>query len=742
MANFFLALVNLSITASYLIVAVVILRFVLAKAPKWIRGILWGLVGIRLVVPFSFESMFSLIPDKSPIPALYESGGASGTDTNMVVDIPEFNVGVGATPQAVETLNTGAVPEIAQTGSVTVATILGIVWLVGLIAMLVYCTVTYIRLNRRVADAVIYRGGKYAIYQSEKVVSPFVLGIFAPRIFIPYHMDEEDLQCVIAHEKAHIARKDHWIKPIGFVILAIHWFNPLVWLAYILLCRDIELACDELVIKEMGVQNKKKYSEALMKCSVPQRMISACPLAFGEVGVKKRIVNVLHYKKPAFWIIVVSLVLCVVVAVCFMTKPKEDDLANDKLESELSEQELAEQELREEQERLEQELKEQELAAQMAAGMLSEPPTMMLSDALSSAMNFTYVQSGTYSWTHADSISGDMVSVEASGPFVTEAVKGKEEDWIEVRDYNGFDYAPYHASFDIKPDYMYVWEYDLLELGNMKPDVLSETKLEDVYFLELRPRRIYEVRAVWEEENLEINGFYGEASYIFATDNYAVAAEETTVIIEAVIKETMVDTEDMICITSKTEEYPGAFVVRIPKEVYDKDTLVGGQRIMLSMKDTGEMYDAHLPLYEADGIRIYPMEENVQGMNLPAVVDAPWAEKVNALDNVTIFMEKYADTHGDVEYVNHSGKELQGGQWFVVQRQVSGEWYNLVSAEVAFEDIAYILPDGETTVIPVKWEYMYGELPAGEYRIVTKVHDYRAPGDFDVYYLAEEFEIK
>lgn len=636
MANFFLALVDLSITASYFIVAVVLLRFALAKAPKWIRGILWGLVGIRLTIPFSVESMFSLIPDKSPIPALYESGVNSVDTTN----IPEFNVGVGATPQAVETLNTGVVPEAVQAGSVSVATILGIVWLVGLAAMLVYCTVTYIRLNRSVADAVIYRGGKHAIYQSEKVASPFVLGIFAPRIFIPYHMGEEDMQCVIAHEKAHIARKDHWIKPLGYVILSVHWFNPLVWLAYVLLCRDIELACDESVIRQLGVEHKKIYSEALLKCSVSQHRIAACPLAFGEVGVKKRITNVLHYKKPAFWVIVVALVLCTVVAVCFMTKPKEEDLATDKseqelaeqellneqerLEQELIEQELTEQELLNEQERLEQELigqelaeqelrEEQELIEQMVAKGFTEPPTMRLSDALSSAMNFTYVQSGTYSWTHADHESGEAISTEASGPFVTIAVKGKEEDWIEVRDYNGFDYAPYHASFDIKPDYMYVREYDLLELGDMEPDVLSETKLEDVYFLELRPRRIYEVRAVWEEENLKTNGFYGEAFYIFATDNYAVAAENTTVIIEAVIKETMVDTEDMICITSETEEYPGAFVVRIPKEVYDKDTLVGGQRIMLSMKDTGEMYDAHLPLYEADGIRIYPMDENMPG---------------------------------------------------------------------------------------------------------------------------------
>lgn len=740
MANFFLELVNMSITASYLIVAVVILRLVLSKAPKWIRGILWGFVGIRLVVPFSFESMFSLMPDSSLI-SMQNSNVATGTDAGALPEGLDFSMGVEATLQGIEVTGVDApAVEISSLGDASFITVIAIVWLIGLVAMLVYCAVSYLRLHRRMSDAVIYRGGKYAVYQSEKVASPFVLGFFAPKIYLPYKMDAADMDCVIAHEKAHIARKDHWIKPVAFIILAVYWFNPLVWLAYILLCRDIELACDEKVIKEMGVENKKRYSEALLKCSVPERMISACPLAFGEVGVKKRIVNVLNYKKPAFWIIIVSLILCAVVAVCFLTNPKETTPYSDDESVDLVN--VAEE-------------GPESFETNTSVQTLKSPPTMTLQDSLSSTLNFLDVESGTYSWSYSADSSGEMVSMEASGAFPTVAVKGKEDEWIQVRDYNGIDYAPYHASFDVDPDRLRIREYDLLELGDMEPEVLAEYTLEDVYFMELRPRRIYEVTAEWDEDSHK--DFYGEATYIFATDNYAIndtemEGEEQAVIIQATIKETMPDTADKICISSDTADFPGAFVVRIPEDVYNKDTLQGGQQIMLSMKDTGEMYDEHLPLYEALVIRVRPVDEaNTSGeggttsrINLLAVVDTPWEYEVNTLDGVDLVMEKYSATGGDLEIVNQFGKELEGGQWFTIQREIEGKWYNLdyLYDTIAFEDIAYILPDDETTILPITWEWIYGELPEGEYRVVTKVHDYRAPGDFDVYYLAEEFEIK
>ena len=194
----------------------------------------------------------------------------------------------------------------------------GILWLAGIAAMLLYTAVSYFLLRRRVATAVLLRNN---IYQSENVDSPFVLGIIKPKIYLPFQMDGKNLEHVIAHEESHIRRKDHWWKPFGFVLLALHWFNPLMWLGYILLCRDIELACDEKVIKEMDNENRADYTQALVACSVNRRRIAACPLAFGEVGVKERVKSVMNYKKPAFWIIVAAVVTCVAVAVCFLTNP-------------------------------------------------------------------------------------------------------------------------------------------------------------------------------------------------------------------------------------------------------------------------------------------------------------------------------------------------------------------------------------------------------------------------------------
>ena len=192
------------------------------------------------------------------------------------------------------------------------------IWLFGIAALFLYSAVSYWRLRRKVCEAVILRGN---IYQSEKVCSPFVLGIIRPKIYLPYHMDSREMGHVIAHEQTHICRRDHWWKPLGFLLLTIHWFNPLMWLSYVLLCRDIELACDEKVIGEMGNEQRADYTQALVTCSVGRRVIAACPLAFGEIGVKERVKSVMNYKKPAFWIVLASVIVCAVIAVCFLTNP-------------------------------------------------------------------------------------------------------------------------------------------------------------------------------------------------------------------------------------------------------------------------------------------------------------------------------------------------------------------------------------------------------------------------------------
>ena len=191
-------------------------------------------------------------------------------------------------------------------------------WLVGVFALLLYTVISYVRLKKKIGTAVLYKDN---IFQSESVISPFVLGIIKPKIYLPFNMTDSDMENVVAHEQAHIKRKDHLWKPLGFLLLTIHWFNPLMWVGYIMLCKDIELACDEKVVKNLDTEQRADYSQALLSCSVNRRMIAACPLAFGEVGVKSRIKTVLNYKKPAFWIIIIAIIASIVAAVCFLTNP-------------------------------------------------------------------------------------------------------------------------------------------------------------------------------------------------------------------------------------------------------------------------------------------------------------------------------------------------------------------------------------------------------------------------------------
>ena len=310
MNELFLKIINMSISASWLVLAVLLLRFVLKKAPKWVNVLLWGIVAVRLAFPFSIESALSLIPSAETIPPNI------GMNTT-----PTINSGINAINNAVNPIISQSNTPMAGASVNPLQITIGIfeyIWIFGMIALALYTAISYWRLHRKVDTAVRYKDN---IFQSENVKSPFVLGIIKPRIYLPFNMNGQDLEHVVAHEQAHIHRKDHWWKPFGFLLLTIHWFNPLVWLAYVLLCRDIELACDEKVIKELGNEQRADYTQALVACSVNRRMIAACPLAFGEVGVKDRVKSVMNYKKPAFWGVVLAVIVCVFVAVCFLTNP-------------------------------------------------------------------------------------------------------------------------------------------------------------------------------------------------------------------------------------------------------------------------------------------------------------------------------------------------------------------------------------------------------------------------------------
>ena len=314
MAAVFLKLLNLSISASWLVLAVLVLRLVSKRSPKWMNVLLWGIVALRLVLPFSVESALSLIPSAETVsPAAVQFDPA-----------PTITSGVSVIDNAVNpslSEHFSAVPTASVNPLYVWTEIAGWVWLIGLGAMLLYALVSYLRLRRRVSVSLPIQDH---IYLCDAISSPFILGVVKPHIYLPSGLDEVQRQNVLSHEQAHLARRDHWWKPLGFALLAVYWFNPVLWLAYTLLCRDIELACDERVIRTMDESAVKTYSTVLLACSMPRKAVITCPLAFGEVGVKERVRNALHYKKPAFWVVAASVAVCVVVAVCFLTNPPTD----------------------------------------------------------------------------------------------------------------------------------------------------------------------------------------------------------------------------------------------------------------------------------------------------------------------------------------------------------------------------------------------------------------------------------
>lgn len=313
MDDVFLKLVNLSISASWLILAVLVLRVVLKKAPKWVMPLLWGVVALRLVCPFSIESALSLIPSAETIP----SEIVTETREPVLYEQATLDIVTNPTLPSAAEVPVGVSRQQAQVDF----NIYSVLWLAGMAALLVHALVSAGKLKRKLATAILLRDN---IYESEFVDSPFVFGVVKPNIYLPMHMDEGTAAYVIAHEHAHLARRDHWWKVLGYLVLALHWFNPLVWVAYILFCRDIELACDEKVVKGLDGAARADYSQALLSCAAPKRAVAACPLAFGEGNIKTRVKSALHYKKPAFWVAAAAVLAVVIVAVCFLTNPKSE----------------------------------------------------------------------------------------------------------------------------------------------------------------------------------------------------------------------------------------------------------------------------------------------------------------------------------------------------------------------------------------------------------------------------------
>lgn len=312
MAEIFQKALNMSIAAGWLILAVIALRLLLRRAPQRFRLLLWAVVGLRLALPWSIESALSLIPSAQTLP-----------EGIMLERAPVLDTGISALNGAINPGFTAAfTPELGASANPlqVLLPIAAAFWMLGAAAMLLWALVSWLRLRKRVREAVRLEEN---VYECE-IASPFVLGLFRPRIYLPFSLENGERELVLAHERAHITAGDHIIKPLGWLLLAAHWYNPLVWLAYALFCRDIELACDERVVRGLSLSDRADYSQALLDLSRPRGGVRACPLAFGESSVKGRVKSVLSYKKPAFWLVLLAVVVCVGAAVCFLTDPKEE----------------------------------------------------------------------------------------------------------------------------------------------------------------------------------------------------------------------------------------------------------------------------------------------------------------------------------------------------------------------------------------------------------------------------------
>ncbi len=318
MGDIFLKLLNMSITAGWLILAVLCIRLLFRKIPKWVNCLLWGVVAIRLICPFSIESQFSILPSAEPIKS---STIVEGEVQNYIPYIDSHLTIVENTinPMLTETFAYNEADSAAPLQIVTY--VASLVWGCGMVLLIICAMGSVIKMHKLVREAVCVRDN---IYICDAVKSPFILGIVRPKVYFPSTLNEREMDYILAHESAHLKRKDHWWKVLGYLLLCIYWFNPLCWMAYSLLCKDIELACDEKVAKDMTLHEKKEYSNVLLSCARQRSLIMLCPLAFGEIGVKERVKSVLNYKKPTLWIMIATAAILVILAVCFLTNPTRE----------------------------------------------------------------------------------------------------------------------------------------------------------------------------------------------------------------------------------------------------------------------------------------------------------------------------------------------------------------------------------------------------------------------------------
>ena len=676
MNELFLKIINMSISASWLVLAVLILRFVLKKAPKWVNVLLWGIVAVRLICPFSFESALSLIPSAETIPLNI------GMDTT-----PTINSGINAINNAVNPIISQSNTPMAGASINPLQITIGVyeyIWIFGMIALALYTAISYWRLRRKVDTAIRYKDN---IFQSENVNSSFVLGIIKPRIYLPFNMNEQDLEHVVAHEQTHIRRKDHCWKPLGFLLLTIHWFNPLMWLAYVLLCRDIELACDEKVIKELGNEQRADYTQALVACSVNCRMIAACPLAFGEVGVKERVKSVMNYKKPAFWIVVIAVLTCVIVAVCFLTNPvdKEPDLSFLNYESAIS------------------------LVADVDEVMAIYCPS---------------------------SDNGSNGSIQVGAATGIDLAKQLDRwDWKECSAPRQTLPSPGSVEFIIEEDYRItvhqrksgsLRQYAVVKYqDDIRYYSIDKSDYPDAVALVHAPKNITDREAIGKTYLYEKEGIMGHFQITLYDDGTFIYYEG----LASSYLGTGTWHQEGNIITLSDDETVGYALV-------NHFTLDGDSLVFIEKESSNFIYVkvANGEHFNLTGEAFKPNNSN----ETSSTTNETWG--------ITLIVENVTPTGITIKCTQSGGEptgELRTGSWYILETWTQEEgWHEDSShAEVCWTDEAWIISKDSVTEWEVNWEWLYGALSEGKYRIGKEIMDFRGTGDYDKAIYFAEFKV-
>jgi len=689
MGDIFLKFLNMSITAGWLILAILCVRILFRKMPKWVNCLLWGVVAVRLLIPFSIESIFSLQPSAEPIK----------TQTIVEGEILTYVPSIESNFTIVEdTVNPILAESFAYEESESVAPlqvfteVLGYIWLSGMIILLGFAAGSVVRLRLCVRESVRY---KENVFICDAVKSPFILGIIKPSIYLSSALGEDEMKHILAHENAHLRRKDHLWKPLGYLLLSIYWFNPLCWIAYIMLCKDIELACDEKVIKAMDFGDKKEYSRVLLSCATQRRLVSVCPLAFGEVGVKERVKSVLNYKRPAFWITMMAIVVGIIVAVCFLTNPLSEDeqIADHEPIEEMDNESIAgiENELQEEKE---ESIKENDnVAGQEKIELITEEINVEKSDVTHDGVADYIVTSMTYNPMYMDASTALPDRIAQQIMF----------DVIHVKVYEGQDSSDTYSEDNL----LWSYEFSRVHVGNGQLSIVQWNGQD--YLL---------LSNLW--------GGQGIAGWDYEVFSLSESGEKQVVDDQAVTFEMEEGSS-----AEGYEEFQRSLEQYIPDGILIVACDIDMEHQMVRTGESKyrpqDYYSHAFSKYDYEEVS---MENEYAGF------------PINDLQNVTMTMEKYNAWEGEILIDNQSGSKLVTEEWYCIQKLENGEWYRMSELiDGIWKQVGYAIQDGETAVFQINWKTWFGELSQGKYRIVKKVYP-SLSDSLEPHYLAAEFEIK